>query len=272
MNELAVGNVDPQLYRVLIESVKDYAIILVDPNGRVVTWTEGARLIKGYEANEIIGQFISKFYPPEVAQRGFPEHELKQAAEKGRFEDENWRVRKDGSRFWANVVLTALHDQSGKLIGFGKMTRDLTERKQAEEKIRRQSQEILELSTPVVQMWEGVVVTPLIGTLDSNRTQQFMERLLHKIVETNSPVAIVDITGVPTIDTQTAQHLMEAINAVRLLGAQVVLTGVRPAIAQTLVHLGVELPNVTTRSSLAGGFRVALESLSLQVLARNGQA
>src|SRR5579872_2239216 len=242
MNELAVGNVDPQLYRVLVETVKDYAIIMLDPHSNVVTWTDAARQIKGYASEEILGKHFSKFYPEEGIQRGFPDFELQSATKDGRFEDENWRIRKDGSRFWANVVITALHDKNGNLIGFGKMTRDMTDRKQAEEKIRRQSQEILELSTPVVQMWEGVVVTPLIGTLDSERTQQFMERLLTRIVETNSPIALVDITGVPTIDTQTAQHLMEAINAVKLLGAQVVLTGVRPVIAQTLVHLGVDLP------------------------------
>ncbi len=124
------------------------------------------------------------------------------------------------------------------------MTRDLTERKQAEERIQQQSKEIMELSTPVMQVWQGVVVAPLIGSLDSQRTQQFMERLLDRIVETNSPVALVDIMGVPTIDTQTAQHLIETISAVRLLGAQVVLTGVRPAIAQTLVHLGIDLSDI----------------------------
>jgi rsbT co-antagonist protein RsbR len=96
-----------------------------------------------------------------------------------------------------------------------------------------------------------------------------MERLLQRIVETNSPVALVDITGVPTIDTQTAQHIIETISAVRLLGAQVILTGVRPTTAQTLVHLGIDLSNIITRSSLAGGLRVALESLDLEVLSKN---
>jgi rsbT co-antagonist protein RsbR len=114
-----------------------------------------------------------------------------------------------------------------------------------------------------------VVVAPLIGSLDSNRTQQFMERLLNRIVETNSPVALVDITGVPTIDTQTAQHLIETISAVRLLGAQVVLTGVRPAIAQTLVHLGIDLSNIMTRASLSAGLQVALDILNLKVVRKN---
>jgi len=111
----------------------------------------------------------------------------------------------------------------------------------------------------------------LIGTLDSQRTEQFMERLLHRIVETNSPVALVDITGVPTIDTQTGQHLIETVTAVRMLGAQVVLTGVRPALAQTLVHLGIDLSNVITRSSMSAGLRVALDILNLQVVSKNGK-
>jgi rsbT co-antagonist protein RsbR len=113
---------------------------------------------------------------------------------------------------------------------------------------------------------------PLIGNLDSQRTQLFTERLLERIVETNSPMALVDIMGVPTIDTPTAQHLIETITAVRLLGAQVVLTGVRPIIAQTLVQLGVDLGGITTRSSMAGGLKVALESLNLLVVQRERPA
>ncbi len=128
----------------------------------------------------------------------------------------------------------------------------------------------MELSTPVMQVWQGVVVAPLIGSLDSQRTQRFMERLLNRIVETNSPMALVDIMGVPTIDTQTAQHLIETISAVRLVGAQVVLTGVRPAIAQTFVRLGIDLSDITTRSSLAAGLLVALDGLNLRVVSKNG--
>ncbi len=256
-------------FRLLVESVKDYAIVMLDPTGHVVSWNEGAQRIKGWRAEEILGKHFSCFYPPEALQKGFPEQELKAAAKDGRFEDENWRVRKDGSKFWANVVVTALRDKNGRLRGFGKVTRNLTERRQAEERIQQQSREIMELSTPVMQVWQGVVAAPLIGSLDSQRTQQFMERLLNRIVETNSPVALVDIMGVPTIDTQTAQHLIDTVSAVRLLGAQVVLTGVRPAIAQTLVHLGIDLSDIVTRSSLAAGLQVALEILDLQVVNKN---
>jgi anti-anti-sigma regulatory factor len=196
---------------------------------------------------------------------------LKIAATEGRFEDDDWRIRKDSSRFWANVTITPLREQAGNLIGFGKVTHDLTERKQAEEMIARQAREILDVSTPVVQVWEGVIAAPLIGTLDSQRTEEFMERLLQRIVETNSPVALIDITGVPTIDTQTAQHLIETVTAVRMLGAQVVLTGVRPALAQTLVHLGIDLSHIMTRSSMSAGLRVALDLLDLQVIGKNGR-
>jgi PAS domain S-box-containing protein len=257
-------------FRLLVESVKDYAIIMLDPEGNVASWNAGAERFKGYSSEEIVGKNFCCFYTPEDVQRGLPDQELKSAAKDGRFEDEGWRVRKDGKKFWANVIITALRDKDGTLRGFSKVTRDLTDRKQAEEKIMQQSKEIMDLSTPVMQVWRGVVVAPLIGSLDSTRTQQFMERLLDRIVETNSPVALVDIMGVPTVDTQTAQHLIETISAVRLLGAQVVLTGVRPAIAQTLVHLGIDLSGITTRSSLSGGLQVALDVLNLQIVAKNG--
>ncbi len=254
------------LLRLLIETVRDYAIILLDPKGQVLSWNGAAQRLKGWSAHEIIGQHFSRFYPPEDVRNGKTEMELKTAEKEGRFEDEGWRVRRDGSRFWANVVITAFRDKEGNLRGFGKVTRDLTERQAIEEKLRKQSQEILEMaSVPVVPVWEGVMLVPLIGTLDSQRSQVLIERLLGRISETNSPVAVLDITGVPTVDTQTAQHLIEMISAVRLLGAEVILTGVRPNIAQTLVHLGIDLSNVITRSSLSLGLRMALDLLGLHV-------
>ncbi len=135
-----------------------------------------------------------------------------------------------------------------------------------EEVIVQQANEIIELSTPVVQLWDGVVAAPIIGTMDSQRTQLFMEKLLETIVETKSPVALVDITGAPAIDTATAQHLIDTINAVKLLGSQVVITGVSPSIAQTLVHLGIDLAGIITRPSLAAGLRVALNILHLEIV------
>jgi anti-anti-sigma regulatory factor len=117
----------------------------------------------------------------------------------------------------------------------------------------------------VIQVWDGVVIAPLIGILDSQRTQNFMERFLGGIVETGSQVALLDITGVPNVDTQTGQHLIEAITAAKLLGTQVILTGVRPLIAQTLVHLGIDLSDFETCSSLKSGLKAAFNTLGFQI-------
>ena len=123
-------------FRLLVEGVDDYAIFILDPLGYITTWNIGAERIKGYKAQEIVGQHVSVFYTKEATEKGWPQHELEVAGREGRFVDEGWRVRKDGSRFWANVVITALRDGSGTLLGFSKITRDLTERKRAEETIR----------------------------------------------------------------------------------------------------------------------------------------
>jgi rsbT co-antagonist protein RsbR len=375
-----------------VDSVTDYAIVMLDAGGHVVSWNPGAERIKGYTKKEIMGKHFGRFYPAEDAKRGLPEQDLKKAIKTGRFESEVQRVREDGTQFWANVILSPLRDQDGTVRGFAKATRDLTElkrvqevarlanvytrslieasldplmiirpdgkitdlngateavtgrtrkqligtefldyftepekaragyqeifrkgsvvdlplelrhsdghvtsvlfnasvyrdeagevigisavardiseRKLAEARIQQQAREIRELSTPVMQVWQGVVVAPLIGSLDSRRTQEFMERLLDRVVATNSPVALVDIQGVPTVDTQTGQHLIETVAAVRLLGAQVVLTGVRPAIAQTLIHLGIDLSGIITRSSLAAGLLVAFDLLNLHVVGK----
>ncbi|OLD33179.1 MAG: anti-anti-sigma factor [Candidatus Rokubacteria bacterium 13_1_40CM_2_68_13] len=131
--------------------------------------------------------------------------------------------------------------------------------KSREEVILRQQQDMLELSTPVVELWDGVLALPLIGTLDSARTQVVMENLLQKIVQTGAGIAIVDITGVPTVDTLVAQHLLKTVAAARLMGADCIISGIRPQIAQTIVHLGVDLGSVITKASLADAFVVALQ-------------
>jgi rsbT co-antagonist protein RsbR len=138
-----------------------------------------------------------------------------------------------------------------------------------EDVIRRQQQDMLELSTPVVKLWEGVLALPMIGTLDSTRTQIVMESLLQRIVETGAQLAIIDITGVPTVDTLTAQHLLKTVTAARLMGAECIISGIRPQIAQTIVHLGVELTGVTTKATLADAFAVALQRLGLVISRAN---
>ncbi|HVQ40858.1 MAG TPA: STAS domain-containing protein [Vicinamibacterales bacterium] len=134
-----------------------------------------------------------------------------------------------------------------------------------EETIMRQQQSMLELSTPVVTLWKGILALPLIGTLDSERTQVVMESLLKRIVETGASIAILDITGVPTVDTLVAQHLLKTVAAARLMGADCIISGIRPQIAQTIVHLGVDLSAVLTKATLADAFAVALSRTGLSV-------
>jgi rsbT co-antagonist protein RsbR len=132
--------------------------------------------------------------------------------------------------------------------------------------ISRQQQELMELSTPVVQLWDNVVALPLIGTLDSERTQVVMENLLEKVVETGAKIAIIDITGVPTVDTLVAQHLLKTVAAARLMGADCIISGIRPQIAQTIVHLGINLADIITKATLADAFAIALHRTGAKVV------
>jgi rsbT co-antagonist protein RsbR len=143
-----------------------------------------------------------------------------------------------------------------------------TYQKGREEVIARQHQELVELSTPVVQLWKGILALPLIGTLDSARTQVVMESLLQAIVDTGSAIAIIDITGVPLVDTLVAQHLLKTIAAARLMGADCIISGIRPQIAQTIVHLGVELHDVVTKATLADAFAIALARTGQTIVAK----
>ena len=140
-----------------------------------------------------------------------------------------------------------------------------TFQKSREAVIKRQQEELLELSTPVVKLWDGVLALPMIGTLDSQRTQVVMESLLQRIVDTGSEIAIIDITGVPTVDTLVAQHLLKTVTAIRLMGADCIISGVRPQIAQTIVHLGLDLQGVVTKANLADALALALRRLGVSV-------
>jgi rsbT co-antagonist protein RsbR len=162
----------------------------------------------------------------------------------------------------ADGLATEILSATDLLDGMGLYTFDVYQ-KAREEVIRRQQEELLELSTPVVKLWDGVLALPIIGTLDSARTQVVMESLLQAIVQTNSKVAIIDITGVPTVDTVVAQHLLKTVTAARLMGADCIISGVRPQIAQTIVHLGINLMDVTTKATLSAAFAVALQRIGV---------
>jgi PAS domain S-box-containing protein len=181
-----------EIFRLLVESVKDYAIFMLDPGGYVATWNLGAERIKGYSAQDVIGRHYSLFYLQEDVARGWPDHELRVAAAEGRFEDEGWRVRKDGSLFWANVIITAVHDGSGRLCGFSKVTRDLTERRHTEENLREardllekrveeRTAELLERSGQIEKLVEEL-------TAADRRKNEFLATLAHELRNPLAPI------------------------------------------------------------------------------------
>jgi len=232
--------------------------MMLDPDGKVVSWNKGAERIKGYRSEEILGQSMARFYTPEDIAAKKPELELSIARSEGRFEEEGWRVRKDGSRFWANVIISVLHDAKGRLRGFGKVTRDVSEQ-------RRQQEVIRALSTPVLQVRERLLIIPMIGEVDAARSKQVTAQLLRAIRSNRAKVVVMDITGVPDVDSRTANHFVQTVEAARLLGATMILTGLSPEIAQTLVVLGVDLSKIITVSDLQGGIEQAEALLGYRV-------
>jgi len=192
-----------------------------------------SRAVQGFTADET-AMFIFSFKKPL-----FEHLKLTAGKDAEKLADETWR---------ATVLLDSLGLHTVK-----------TFQKAREEVINRQQREMLELSTPVVKLWDGILALPMIGTLDSARTQVVMENLLQKVVETGAQIAILDITGVPTVDTLVAQHLLKTVTALRLMGAECIISGVRPQIAQTIVHLGVDLQGVTTKANLADALALALK-------------
>jgi PAS domain S-box-containing protein len=251
-----------RLASLMLDSITDYEVVLLGADGTIRTWNRGAELIKGYTASEVIGKNVSMFYVEEDVEAGLAKRELSQALQTGRFEGEGWRLRKGGERFWANVVIAPVRDPGGQHVGFVKVTRDLTERVERERLLQRQRDDILELSTPVIQVWERVLALPIIGTLDSGRAARLTESLLERIATDEAAVVILDISGVPTIDTAVAQHLFKTIQGARLMGAESIISGVRPETAQAMVHLGIDIGGVRSRSTLRDALQLAFGMLS----------
>jgi rsbT co-antagonist protein RsbR len=245
-------------YRLLVESVADIEIIMLDPQGIIRSWNRGAEAVKGYQADEVIGHSVTMFYTDEDRNSRLAERELQTALETGRFEFEGWRVGKNNRRFWANVVLQPVRDPGGRHLGFVKVTRDLTDRVERDRLVQRQRDEILQLSTPVIQVWDKVLALPIIGTLDSQRAARLTESLLERISSEEAEFVILDISGVPTIDTQVAQHLLKTVQGARLMGADSIISGVRPETAQAMVHLGIEIGGLRSRATLRDALQLAL--------------
>jgi rsbT co-antagonist protein RsbR len=169
----------------------------------------------------------------------------------------------------AEVLVDAMWETSNLLDSLGLYTTEVYQQAR-ESVISRQQEELIELSTPVVELWSGILALPLIGTLDSERTQVVMETLLQRLVATGSSIAVIDITGVPTVDTLVAQHLLKTVSAAQLMGADCIISGIRPQIAQTIVHLGIDLSAVATKASLSDAFALALKRRGLAVVSAAG--
>lgn len=373
----------------ILNAITDYGILKLDLEGNVVYWGAGAQALLGYSAAEVLGRPTTMFYTDEDVAAGTVERELAEARESGRCEFEGWRVRKDGHRVRAGVVVTPIRDSSGTITGFAKVLRDfaaeqhkaastfygllesapdamiivgsdgrimlanaqtdrlfgyerddlvgrevemllpprfrgkhvhhrtsyfanpsvrrmglnmelfglhrdgtefpidvslsplrledsqcvsaairdVTERKEYDQRLRRQHEEIMELSTPVIQVWDKVLTLPLIGTLDSMRAARLTEGLLTRIGETQAEVVIFDISGVPTIDTMVAQHLLRTVQAAALMGTASIMCGVRPETAQAMVHLGIEVGPLLSRGTLQDALQLALTLLKERVQA-----
>lgn len=367
----------------ILNAITDYGIVKLDSTGKIAYWSAGAQALLGYSAAEVLGQSVTMFYTEDDLATGTVERELAEARESGRCEFEGWRVRKDGHRVRAGVVVTPIRDAGGQVTGFAKVLRDfaaeqqkaastfhgllesapdamiivgpdgrimlanaqtdrmfgypredligrevemllpprfrgkhvqhrnsyfaepavrrmglnmdlfglhrdgtefpidvslsplrldetqcvsaairdITERKEYDQRLRRQHEEIMELSTPVIQVWDKVLTLPLIGTLDSMRAARLTEGLLTRIGETQAEVVIFDISGVPTIDTMVAQHLLRTVQAAALMGTSSIMCGVRPETAQAMVHLGIEVGPLLSRGTLQDALQLALSLL-----------
>lgn len=250
------------LFAGLLESAPD-AMILSTGEGRIELVNRQAELLFGYGREELAGREVEMLIPGRFRDR-HPRHRAGYAAAPrvrpmGAGLD-LWGLRKDGTEFPVEISLAPLHTPAGEPL-IAAAIRDVTERRQTEEQLQRQHEEILELSTPVIQVWDKVLALPIIGTLDSFRAARLTEGLLTQIAEHQAEVIILDISGVPAIDTQVAQHLLRTVQAATLMGAVSILCGVRPETAQAMVHLGIDLGQLRSRTTLRDALQLAMRML-----------
>jgi len=252
----------------VINSVLD-GIITIDAKGTVETFNRAAERIFGYSLDEVIGQNVKMLMPAPFADehdgylKNYTDTGVKKIIGIGR---EVVGRRSNGTVFPLDLAVTEMPTTGArKFVG---IVRDISEKKESENLIARQSDALMELSTPAIKIWDSVVLLPLIGVIDTNRAQQIIENLLESVVENEARVVIVDVTGVPIIDTTVAQHLLKTIGAAGMLGARVILTGISPEIAQTLVRLRVDFSDIHTCGTLRAGVGEALASVGMQVIAK----
>lgn len=260
---------DAQLQAV-IDNIVD-GIITIDARGKIESFNPAAERMFGYAAKEVIGKNVNMLMPAPYHQEhdGYLANYMKTGQAKiiGIGREVSGR-RQDGQIFPIDLAVSEM--RLGKVRKFVGIVRDMTERNQAVDLIAQQSQALLELSTPVIEVWEGIVLLPLIGVVDSLRAQQIIETLLESIVRKEAQVAIVDVTGVPVMDTMVAQNLIKTVNAAGMLGANTIITGISPEISQTLVKLNVDFALIRTCGTLRAAVAEALSLVGKLVVSRQG--
>ena len=255
------------LLRTVIDNLPHY-IYVKDTKSRFVIGNIAVAGVMGATTpDELIGKTDFDFYPQELAAQYYAdEQEIMRSGQPLLNREEPLMDQVTGRKGWLLTTKVPLRDSEGKIVGFVGIGRDITERKRAQEVIEAQRQALRELSTPIVPVLEDVLVLPLVGSIDTGRAQQIMETLLEAIGRHQAEVMIIDITGVPVVDTGVANHLLQVTRAAALLGAECVLVGISPDVAQTIVSLGVELSGIATRADLQAGIEHALEMTGKKIV------